>query len=120
VKTGNTGHAESVQVLFDPKKVSYEKILKVFFSIHDPTTVNRQGNDIGSQYRSAIFYHDAQQKKIAQNVIAQVNASKKWKQKVVTTVDALGGFVIGEDEHQKYLSKNPKGYTCHFDRKFEF
>jgi peptide methionine sulfoxide reductase msrA/msrB len=120
VKTGKTGHAESVQVLFDPKIVSFEKVLKVFFSIHDPTTTNRQGNDIGTQYRSAIFFHDEEQKKVAEKVIALVNASKKWKAPVVTQVERFGGFALGEDEHQKYLSKNPNGYTCHFNRNFGF
>lgn len=120
VKTGKSGHAEAVQVLFDPNKVSYEKILKVFFSIHDPTTLNRQGNDIGSQYRSAIFYHDNEQKKFTEKVIEQVNSSKKWSKKVVTTTSPFAGFVVGEDEHQKYLVKNPKGYTCHYDRNFGF
>ncbi|MBM4179602.1 MAG: peptide-methionine (S)-S-oxide reductase MsrA [Ignavibacteria bacterium] len=120
VRTGKTGHAESVQVLFDPLGVSYEKILKVFFSIHDPTTLNRQGNDIGTQYRSVIFFHNPEQKAIAEKVIAQVNASKKWPAKVVTQVEAFRGFSVGEEEHQKYLQKNPDGYTCHFDRKFGF
>jgi peptide methionine sulfoxide reductase msrA/msrB len=120
VKTGKTGHAETVQVLFDPKKVSYEKILKVFFSIHDPTTINKQGNDIGTQYRSAIFFHTAEQKKTAEKLIAQVDASKKWPGKVVTRLENFGGFVVGEGEHQKYLTKNPDGYTCHYDRKFGF
>jgi|GEM_PF-77520 len=120
VKTGKTGHAETVQVLFDPKKVSYEKILKVFFSIHDPTTINKQGNDIGTQYRSAIFFHTVEQKKTAEKLIAQVDASKKWPGKVVTRLGNFGGFVVGEGEHQKYLTKNPDGYTCHYDRKFGF
>lgn len=120
VKTGRTGHAESVQVMFDPKVVSYDKILKTFFSIHDPTTLNRQGNDIGNQYRSSIFFHSAEQKKTAERVLARVDASKKWTSKVVTKIEPFNGFVIGETEHQKYLTKNPGGYTCHFDRKFKF
>ena len=120
VKTGRTGHAESVQVLFDPKKVNYEKILSVFFSIHDPTTLNQQGNDIGTQYRSVIFVHDEQQKRSAEKIITRVNASKKWSKPVVTRVDPFQGFVIGEVEHQKYLQQNPNGYNCHFDRKFNF
>lgn len=120
VKTGKTGHAETVQVLFDPKKVSYEKILSVFFSIHDPTTLNQQGNDIGTQYRSVIFTHSAEQKTIAEKIIRKVDASGKWKSKVVTRVEPFTGFAVGEPEHQKYLTQNPKGYTCHFDRKFKF
>ncbi|MBM3382213.1 MAG: bifunctional methionine sulfoxide reductase B/A protein [Betaproteobacteria bacterium] len=120
VRTGKTGHAETVQVLFDPKKVSYEKLLKTFFSIHDPTTVNRQGNDIGTQYRSVVFYHSPEQRKTAEKVIAQVDAAKKWPGKVVTQVEGFAGFALGEAEHQKYLTKNPDGYTCHFDRKFGF
>lgn len=120
VSTGRTGHAETVQVLFDSTRVSYEKIIKTFFSLHDPTTLNRQGNDIGTQYRSAIFFHDPEQKKIAEKVIAQVDASKKWGAPVVTQVEAFRGFVLAEPEHQKYLQKNPDGYTCHYDRKFGF
>jgi peptide methionine sulfoxide reductase msrA/msrB len=120
VRTGQTGHAETVQVLFDPKKVSYEKILKVFFSIHDPTTFNRQGNDVGSQYRSAVFVHSPEQRKTAERVIAKVDASRKWKSKVVTRIEDFTGFVVAEAEHQKYLTQNPKGYTCHYDRKFTF
>jgi peptide methionine sulfoxide reductase msrA/msrB len=120
VRTGKTGHAETVQVLFDPKKVSYENILKIFFSIHDPTTVNKQGNDIGTQYRSAIFFQNEEQRKSAEKVIALVDASKKWPGKVVTRLEKFSGFVVGEGEHQKYLSKNPDGYTCHYDRRFGF
>ncbi|NBO39314.1 bifunctional methionine sulfoxide reductase B/A protein [bacterium] len=120
VKTGQTGHAESVQVLFDPARLSFEKLLLAFFSIHDPTTMNRQGNDIGSQYRSAIFFQNEDQKQIAENVIIRVDRSKKWKSKVVTRVEPFTGFALGEDYHQKYLTRTPNGYTCHFDRKFEF
>jgi peptide methionine sulfoxide reductase msrA/msrB len=120
VKTGRTGHAETVQVLFDPRKVSYEKILGVFFRIHDPTTLNQQGNDRGTQYRSVIFAHSPEQTKTAEKVIAKVDASKKWVSKVVTRIESFRGFVVAEPEHQKYLTQNPKGYTCHFDRKFNF
>lgn len=120
VKTGLTGHAESVQVLFDPKKINYEQILLAFFRLHDPTTRNRQGNDIGTQYRSAIFAHSENQQSTAKKVIARVNASKKWKNPVVTEVEKFSSFTAAEDYHQKYLKKNPKGYTCHFDRKFNF
>lgn len=120
VKTGSTGHAEVVQVLYDPAKTSLENILLSFFRLHDPTTLNRQGNDVGTQYRSAIFFNNEGEKKIAQKVIARVDASKKWKGKVVTRLEPFSGFVLGEDYHQKYLQKNPNGYTCHYDRKFEF
>jgi peptide methionine sulfoxide reductase msrA/msrB len=120
VKTGATGHAEAVQILYDPAKTSLETLLLSFFRLHDPTTLNRQGNDVGTQYRSAIFFHDEAEKNIAQKVIARVDASKKWKGKVVTRLEPFAGFVLGEDYHQKYLQKNPKGYTCHYDRKFEF
>lgn len=120
VKLGLTGHAESVQILYDPKRISFEKILLAFFRFHDPTTINRQGNDIGTQYRSAIFFETSEEKRIAEDVISRVDASKKWSGKVVTRLEATKGFVIAEDEHQKYLVRNPKGYTCHFDRKFNF
>lgn len=120
VKTGLTGHAESVQVLYDPKRTNYEQILLAFFRLHDPTTRNRQGNDIGTQYRSAVFAHTENQQAAAKKVIARVNASKKWKNPVVTEVEKFTGFAAAEDYHQKYLKKNPNGYTCHFDRKFNF
>lgn len=116
VKTGSTGHAEAIEIKFDPSKTSFEKILAFFFRIHDPTTKNRQGNDIGSQYRSAIFYHDDAQKKVAEEVIARVNASKKWKAPIVTEVTAAREFYPAEDYHQDYLVKNPGGYTCHYIR----
>ncbi|MEN9825225.1 MAG: hypothetical protein RI953_970 [Pseudomonadota bacterium] len=120
VKTGKTGHAESVQILYDPLKTSFEKILLAFFRFHDPTTLNRQGNDVGTQYRSVIFYQDEREKKTAEKVIATVDGSKRWPRKVVTRVEPFRGFVVGEEYHQKYLVRNPNGYTCHFDRKYDF
>lgn len=120
VKTGKTGHAESVQILFDPKKTTYEKILLEFFKLHDPTTANRQGNDIGSQYRSAIFYNSPQQKEIAEAVKARVQKSGKWGKDIVTEISKAGDFWRAEDDHQKYLDVHPTGYTCHFRRNIEF
>lgn len=116
VKTGTTGYAESVEVVFDPKKLSYEKLLEYFFRMHDPTTKDRQGNDLGTQYRSAIFYHSEQQKKIAELVKARVNRSGKWKNPVVTEIVLPGQFYPAEEYHQDYLQKNPGGYTCHYLR----
>jgi peptide methionine sulfoxide reductase msrA/msrB len=117
VKKGNTGHAESVRIIFDPKKISYADLLeKWFFKMHDPTTANRQGNDVGTQYRSAIFFTSAQQKATAEQVIAKVNASKKWKAPIVTQVVEAGPFTPAEDYHQDYLQKHPNGYTCHWMR----
>ena len=116
VSSGVTNYAESVEVTFDSEKISYEKILKFFFTIHDPTQLNRQENDIGSQYRSEIFYLNDQQKKIAQNVIMQANASGVFKKPVVTKVSKADKFWPAEDYHQDYLKKNPRGYTCHHIR----
>ena len=116
VKKGNTGHAEAVHVAFDPQKVSYEELLKYFFRLHDPTTSNRQGNDIGSQYRSAIFYQNEEQKQIATKVKEEVQKSGKWKGKIVTEIVPAQEFYKAEDYHQKYLQKNPGGYTCHYLR----
>ncbi|MES2768767.1 MAG: peptide-methionine (S)-S-oxide reductase MsrA [Bdellovibrionota bacterium] len=116
VKTGTTGHAEAVQIKFDPAKISYEEILKYFFRLHDPTQVNGQGNDHGTQYRSAIFYHDDNQKKIAQAVKEKVDTSGKWKSKVVTEIISFDKWYSAEGYHQDYLQKNPNGYTCHFLR----
>lgn len=114
--TGTTGHAESVEIRFDPKKVSYENILLHFFKMHDPTTPNQQGNDRGTQYRSAIFYHGEQQKKEAQEVMKRVEASKAWGAKLSTELAPAGVFYPAEDYHQKYLVKNPGGYDNHFER----
>jgi peptide methionine sulfoxide reductase msrA/msrB len=120
VKTSATGHAEAVQVLFDPDKTSYEKLLHFFFTMHDPTTLNQQGNDKGTQYRSAIFYESDTQKKIAEKTIEKLNKSGVWKKPVVTEVVKAGPFYRAEEYHQKYLNKNPNGYTCHFVRKIDF
>ncbi len=120
VKTGTTNNAEAVRIIFDPKKISYTDILLYFFKIHDPTTVNRQGNDVGSQYRSEIFYLSETQKKVAIEVIKRVDKSKKLSGPVVTKLSLLSEFVRGEEYHQDYLLKHPGGYTCHFPRKIEF
>ena len=120
VKTGTTGHAESVQILFDPKKTSYEAILLEFFRMHDPTTKNQQGNDVGTQYRSAIFYSNNQQKEIAQKVKDRVEKSHAFKSPVVTEIVPFEKFYLAEDYHQKYLVKKPDGYTCHFFRPVKF
>ena len=120
VKTGATGHAESVEIEFDPKQLSFEDLLKFFFKLHDPTTLNRQGNDIGTQYRSAIFYHDENQKKTAYKVKELVDKSGAWKRPVVTEIIPAMPFYSAEEYHQKYLKKNPGGYTCHFVRDYSF
>jgi len=116
VKQGQTGHAEAVQVRFDPRRLSYEQLLGVFFRLHDPTTPNRQGNDRGTQYRSTIFFHSDDQRRIAERVKQQVDQSKKWPRPVVTTIVAASSFYPAEGYHQDYLEKNPGGYTCHFLR----
>jgi peptide-methionine (S)-S-oxide reductase len=120
VKTGATGHAESIRITFDPDTVSFESILKYFFQLHDPTTENRQGNDRGSQYRSAIFYQNDTQKAVAEKVIAAVNASGQWGRNVVTQVLPATKFYSAENFHQDYLQKNPGGYTCHWVRPYRF
>lgn len=109
-------HAEAIEIVFDPAKISYRKLLEFFFQIHDPTTLNRQGNDRGTSYRSAIFYTSDQQKQIAQETIADVDASGLWPEKVVTEVAPSGPFWEAEPEHQDYLERTPNGYTCHFIR----
>lgn len=116
VKKGDTGHAESIQIQFNPKVISFKEVLVYFFRMHDPTTKNRQQNDIGTQYRSAIFYHSPEQKAVALAAIETVNASKKWKSPVVTEVVEAKEFYPAEDYHQDYLQKNPGGYTCHYLR----
>lgn len=110
------GHAEAIEILFDPDLISYRKLLEFFFQIHDPTTPNRQGNDLGSSYRSAIYYLDDDQKQTALETIADVDASGLWPGKVVTEVEPAGDFWIAEREHQDYLERFPNGYTCHFPR----
>jgi len=111
------GHAEAIRVVFDPTKISFKKLLTAwFFRIHDPTTLNRQGNDVGTGYRSTIFFENDSQKKIAQEAIAEVQKTGRWKQKIVTTVEAVKNWSNAEDYHQDYLKKNPGGYTCHWVR----
>ncbi len=109
-------HAESIEVVYDPEKTDYRTLLEFFFQIHDPTTKNRQGNDIGTSYRSAIFYIGDEQRRIAEETIADVDASGLWPGKVVTEVAPAGDFWEAEPEHQDYLQKYPDGYTCHFPR----
>ena len=111
VCTGTTGHAEVVQITFDPKVISYKQLLQVFFTVHDPTTLNRQGADVGTQYRSAIFYHSDEQKKIAEQVIKEVEAAKIWDAPIVTQVVPAKEFYKAEDYHQAYFANNPgQGY----------
>jgi peptide-methionine (S)-S-oxide reductase len=110
------GHAEAVEIVFDPARLSYRELLEFFFQIHDPTTRNRQGNDVGTSYRSAIFYTSEEQKRIAEDTIADADASGFWPGKVVTEVVPAGDFWEAEPEHQDYLLRNPGGYTCHFIR----
>ncbi len=109
-------HAESIEIVFDPAKISYRRLLEFFFQIHDPTTRNRQGNDLGTSYRSAIFYTNDEQKRIAEDTIADVDASGLRPGKVVTEVTPAGDFWEAEPEHQDYLERIPEGYTCHFVR----
>jgi methionine-S-sulfoxide reductase len=116
VKLGTTNHAESVQIEFDPSKLSFADLLGYFFRMHDPTSLNQQGNDKGTQYRSVIFYHSPEQKKIAEEVIKKVEAAKKWPRPIVTQVVPASKFYPAEDYHQDYLQKNPQGYTCHWLR----
>jgi peptide-methionine (S)-S-oxide reductase len=112
----HAGHAEAIEIVFDPSKVTYRELLEFFFQIHDPTTLNRQGNDIGTSYRSAIFYTSEEQKRIAEDTIADVDASGLWPGKVVTEVVPVSEFWEAEPEHQDYLEWVPNGYTCHFVR----
>jgi peptide-methionine (S)-S-oxide reductase len=116
VKTGSTGHAEAIRITYDPSKTSYRALLEFFFQIHDPTTVDRQGNDIGSQYRSAIFYLGDAQKAEAEKIIREIDASRKWPGKVATEIVPAGEWWDAEEFHQDYLEKYPDGYTCHFIR----
>jgi peptide-methionine (S)-S-oxide reductase len=109
-------HAEAIEIVFDPAKMSYRQLLEFFFQIHDPTTRNRQGNDIGRSYRSAIFYADEEQKRVVLDTIADVDASGLWPGKAVTEVAPAGPFWEAEPEHQDYLERYPNGYTCHFPR----
>lgn len=109
-------HAEGIAITFDPSVISYRKLLEYFFLIHDPTTLNRQGNDIGTSYRSAIFYLNEEQKQTAEDLIAEMEASGKWPGKIVTQIVEAGDFWDAEEEHRDYLQKHPYGYTCHFER----
>jgi len=110
-------HAEAIEIVFDPEQISYRRILEFFFQIHDPSTKNRQGNDIGTSYRSAIYTTSDAQREVALDTIADVDASGLWPGKVVTEVEPAGPFWEAEPEHQDYLEKLPNGYTCHFIRK---
>jgi peptide-methionine (S)-S-oxide reductase len=109
-------HAEAVEITFDPSQTSFRDLLEFFFQIHDPTTPNRQGNDRGASYRSAIFYTSEEQRRVAEDTIADVEASGLWPSKVVTEVSPAGDFWEAEPEHQDYLERYPNGYTCHFVR----
>jgi peptide-methionine (S)-S-oxide reductase len=109
-------HAEALEIVFDPERISYRRLLEFFFQIHDPTTKNRQGNDIGLSYRSAIYYVSDEQKRVAEETIADVDASGLWPGKAVTEVEPAGPFWEAEPEHQDYLLRYPQGYTCHFIR----
>jgi peptide-methionine (S)-S-oxide reductase len=110
VGTGNTGHAETIRIVFDSQYISYKEILEIFFALHDPTTLNKQGNDVGTQYRSAIFYLDEDQKKIAEDILIEV--SKIWEDKVVTELVKLDKFYRAEEYHQDYFNKNPESGYC--------
>jgi peptide-methionine (S)-S-oxide reductase len=112
----HAGHAEAIEIVFDPAKTNFRQILEFFFQIHDPTTLNRQGNDLGTSYRSAIFYASDEQRRVAEDTIADVEASGLWPGKVVTEVAKVSDFWEAEPEHQDYLERIPNGYTCHFIR----
>ena len=118
VTTGTTGHAETLMVTFDEGQTTLRHLLFEFFRIHNPTKINQQGNDIGTQYRSAIFYTDSEQRRIAEEVISSVNDSNEWIAPVVTEVTPFNNFYPAEEKHQKYIMKFPEGYTCHFRRNF--
>ena len=118
--TGTSGHAESLELKFDPTKVSYADLLTLFFKMHDPTTANRQGNDAGSQYRSAIFFHDDKQKEIAAELMRKIEKSGAWHAKLTTQVAPAGVFYPAEDYHQRYLVKHPGGYDNHYLRNLSF
>lgn len=109
-------HAEAIEIEFDPERISYRDLLEFFFQIHDPSTRNRQGNDVGTSYRSAIFYESDEQRRVAEDTIADVDASGLWPGKVVTEVEPAGAFWEAEPEHQDYLERIPWGYTCHYAR----
>ncbi|MFT4739638.1 MAG: peptide-methionine (S)-S-oxide reductase [Algoriphagus sp.] len=110
------GHAEGIELTYDPKEVSFAELLDYFYRIHNPTTIDRQGNDLGSSYRSTIFFQNEEEKKIAEEMITVVDDSEKWEGKTVTTLEAYSTFWPAEPEHQDYLLRVPNGYTCHFER----
>ena len=112
VCTGRTGHAEVCQIQFDPEQISYEELLEVFFNIHDPTTLNRQGNDVGTQYRSVIFYHSEEQRKTAERIMAELDDSEAWKNPIVTEIVPFEEFYKAEDYHQNYYRNNPNEGYC--------
>ncbi len=112
VCTGETGHAEAVQVTFDPSKISYRETLEIFFSVHDPTTLNRQGTDTGTQYRSAIFYHNEQQKAVAEELIGELNRAHLWEKPIVTQIAPLDTFYPAEDYHREYFALHPEQAYC--------
>ena len=114
VITGRTGHAEVVQIAFDPSEISFGEILKIFFHVHDPTTPNRQGADVGTQYRSVVFYHNKQQEKIAQEIISEIESSGLWKDPIVTEILPITDFYKAEEYHQNYYRKNPNQPYCTF------
>jgi peptide methionine sulfoxide reductase msrA/msrB len=116
VRSGTSGHAEAIKVVFDPERLSFQEMLGWFFRMHDPTTKDRQGNDRGTQYRSAIFYTSEAQRETAERVKKEVGASGKWKAPIVTEITEAGPFYEAEEYHQDYLEKNPDGYTCHYLR----
>ena len=116
VSGGRTGHAEAVKVTFNPQTLPYAELLHYFFRMHDPTTRNRQGNDVGTQYRSAIFYLSDEQRKVALRIREEVEAAKKWSAPIVTEITPAGAFYEAEEYHQDYLQKHPHGYTCHYLR----
>lgn len=112
VCSGDTGHAESIQITFDPKEVSYKELLQIFFTTHDPTTLNRQGADVGTQYRSAIFYHNPEQERIAKEVIGEIEGARVWKRPIVTQLAPFQAFYKAEDYHQEYYSRNSRQPYC--------
>lgn len=116
IKTGKTGHAEAVRIRFSSTQISLSQVLELFFQLHDPTTRNRQGNDVGTQYRSTIFFADEEQRQTAEAVKAKENLSGRWPRPVVTTIEPLTKFFPAESFHQDYLQRNPSGYNCHYWR----
>jgi len=112
VCNGDTGHAEAARITFNPEEISYADLLRVFFAIHDPTTLNRQGNDVGTQYRSAIFYHDDAQRQTAQSLVAELSAAQLWPNPIVTEITPFSNFYLAEDYHQEYFANNPRQPYC--------